>query len=125
MSLEDFDPQGYGRYNSAAAHRLSYELHKGSIPTGLFVRHLCHNPRCVNPDHLEVGDQKQNIHDSVVVRRHCHGETHGMAKLTEKCVKNIRIRYNNSESAASLSKEYGVCKSTVYMLISRKTWLHI
>lgn len=53
----------------AYAHRLSYELHKGPIPAGHVVLHLCHNPECTNPDHLEHGTQKQNMRTSLVAGR--------------------------------------------------------
>lgn len=43
------------------AHRVSYELCKGVIPDGLQIDHLCRNPSCVNPDHLEAVTQKENI----------------------------------------------------------------
>src|SRR6185369_15980191 len=48
---------GYGsvRINgkTCGAHRMMYERHKGPIGAGLVLDHLCHNPACVNPDHLE------------------------------------------------------------------------
>lgn len=57
---------GYGSFStgtsqSCQAHRYSYELAKGPIPEGLVIDHKCHNPSCVNPDHLRAVTQKQNM----------------------------------------------------------------
>ena len=55
---------GYGELRvgnkTTYAHRLSYELAKGKIPKGLELDHLCRNPACVNPDHLEAVTRRQN-----------------------------------------------------------------
>lgn len=50
------------------AHRVVYELHRGPIPEGLHLDHLCRNPPCVNPDHLEPVTETENIRRGAVVR---------------------------------------------------------
>ena len=52
-----FAVRGFGRY----AHRLIYELLTGPIPEGLELDHLCRNPRCIRPDHLEAVTHRENL----------------------------------------------------------------
>lgn len=60
---------GYGFIRDSGkmrtAHRVSYELFKGLIPAGKIVCHTCDNPKCVNPDHLWIGTNKDNYDDMV------------------------------------------------------------
>ena len=65
------------------AHRVSYELNKGAIPEGQEVRHTCHNPGCVNPNHLVVGTHGDNMIDMALANR-------GVGKLSFKQVAAIR-----------------------------------
>lgn len=55
--------QIYHNGRSDRAHRVSYLFHKGPITSGLCVLHTCDNPKCINPDHLYLGTQLQNIRD--------------------------------------------------------------
>ncbi len=61
----DKSKKGYGRFwvgnKFAQAHRYAYELIKGPIPEGLEIDHLCHNPGCVNPDHMQLVTGQENI----------------------------------------------------------------
>jgi hypothetical protein len=60
-------PKGYGKLNRGTktvyAHRLAFELRNGPIPDGLYVLHKCDNPPCINPDHLFLGTQADNVRD--------------------------------------------------------------
>ena len=60
---------GYGIFNmdntSFLAHRVSYSHYIGEIPKGMCVLHKCHNPACVNPEHLYVGTHRQNMDDMI------------------------------------------------------------
>src|SRR5438552_3767215 len=77
--------------------RLSWIIHRGPIPKGMFVLHNCpggDNPRCVNPKHLWLGTQADNVLDLIKKGRRPHdyakGEKNGRAKLTNRDVLTIR-----------------------------------
>lgn len=83
--------KGYGRYrivrgaNSRRCHRVSWELAHGPIPPGMVVMHSCDNPSCVNPAHLSLGTQRDNVHDAIAKGRHkIPSEALAMAKGTRR-----------------------------------------
>lgn len=56
----------YGKFwmdKTMKAHKVSFLLYKGEVPQGMVVMHICDNPPCVNPDHLRLGTQLDNIRD--------------------------------------------------------------
>ncbi len=120
---------GYGKFwlsgRTAAAHRVSYELHKGPIPAGFAVRHTCDNPPCVNPSHLLIGTGKDNARDALERGRYRRGARNGRAKLTESQVSEIREGWRNGETQVSMARRYGVSKSAIQWVINGKNWAGI
>lgn len=53
-----------GKQKVGYVHRVSYSVYKGEIPKGLVVMHMCDNPPCCNPEHLQVGTHKDNMQDA-------------------------------------------------------------
>ena len=108
------------------AHRLAWEIHVGPIPDGLFVLHSCDNPGCVNPDHLFLGTQADNMDDCKAKGRKAVGAGHGNSNLTEQEVLSIRREYSGGGiSKAALGRKYGIGTPGVRKIIKRENWAHV
>lgn len=104
------------------AHRVSYELHCGPIPDGARILHKCDNPSCINPDHLRIGTQTENVEDMIAKGRKALGERTGVSKLTEQDVIAIR---RSTEPSRKIATTYGVGKTTINSIRAGKYWKHI
>lgn len=129
------DPKGYGRIGSGGrkgkdmfAHRISYMIHVGEIPQGILVCHKCDNPACVNPDHLFLGTQTDNMRDCVKKGRlnpfKPKGDLNPHAQLTWKEVLEIRASKNRGWGyRVPLAKKYNVSRDIITNVITGKTWI--
>ncbi|WP_408957549.1 HNH endonuclease signature motif containing protein [Natrinema sp. 74] len=109
---------GYGefRYNGRArAHRISYRLYNGAIPEDKQVNHTCDNRACVNPNHLYLGTQAENIGDAFRRERVDR-------PLSHDDVREIRRRYATEDVYQyELADEFGVDQATISNVVNRKT----
>lgn len=113
-----------GRYVSA--HILSYELNVGPVPSGQIVRHRCDTPKCVRPEHLELGTNADNSRDMTDRQRQARGERQWCAKMTAETVIELREAYSlGKANIPELSRQYGISTSTVGKIINNQTWKHV
>lgn len=112
------------RGNYLRAHRYSYEIFKGYIPSGMMVCHRCDNPLCVNPDHLFLGTNRDNVDDMLRKGRQSRviGERNGKAKITEVQASNVRWMLAKKIAHASIAEATGVPLGTVRSISIGKCW---
>lgn len=107
------------------AHRLSFIWHKGPIPDGLFVLHRCDVHSCINPDHLFLGTQTDNMKDCLDKKRFQFGEQHYATHLTATDVLRIRELCAGGNTQRRVGQMFGLGQRTVFEIVHRKTWKHV
>ena len=117
------------------AHRVSYELHNGPIPSGdgyhgTCVLHKCDNPKCVNPKHLFLGSNADNMADRELKGRGAtpdnRGDSHGMAKLSEEDVLEIRsLLKTGGMLQKCIAETFGVSSAQISAINTGRSWGHI
>ena len=113
---------------SMGAHRYSWMLSHGIIPIGLHVLHHCDNSLCVNPDHLWLGTNLDNISDCVSKGRNRsgRGSQHGKAKLSESIVVKMRELYATGRySHSKMARLFGISKSQSIRTVNKIYWKHV
>lgn len=125
---------GYGAFRSdcaqRSAHRVSYELAYGPIPHmrgyhGACVMHACDNKACVNPVHLRLGTNSENMRDMVAKGRQARGERNGFAKLAPELVPAIRAYLAAGASQAHVGRLFGISQTHAGCIGRRVRWSHV
>ena len=138
---------GYGNLDlngrNLLAHRVAWMIHNGGITRGLCACHTCDTPLCVNPAHLFLGTHAENALDKqrkgrcnsprggrngsrLHPEKRPRGGAHGCAKLTADQVVEIRTLYAAGRVChQQLSAQFGVSRTTIHLIVRRKTWNHI
>ena len=103
------------------AHRLSWTIHNGDIPAGLFVLHKCDNPKCVRPDHLFLGTQSDNCYDMITKGRQVAPDrsTSPHTKIPHSELDNIVKRWKSGETQRAIGKAYGASDVAVSVMLKK------
>jgi len=101
-----------------AGHRLIWIIFKGNIPDGLWVLHRCDNRRCLNPEHLFLGDRYDNAKDAAIKNRFVH-------KLQFSDIAEIRRLHLEGFSQVAIGKRLGITQGHVSKILHKKRRQHV
>ncbi|MCL6324025.1 HNH endonuclease [Pectobacterium polaris] len=111
-----------GVLRSCYLHRLVYCQSQGLTLediNGLVVRHKCDNPRCVNPNHLEIGTVRDNNIDCVLRGRHPKPN----ARIDLETAENIRSEYKTREvTQKQIGEKYGLSRTHIGGIVRHEAW---
>ena len=117
---------GHGRLGYGGklhlAHRLFYTEFKGEIPNGMCVCHKCDVPQCVNPDHLFLGSQSDNMADMYSKKRGAVGADYHRSTLTDDLVAKLKA---DGRTQDEIAKDYGIARTTVSAIKTGRAWKHV
>ena len=106
-------------------HRYIYRITVGEIPKDMVVRHKCDNRLCINPNHLEIGTQLDNIRDRVERNRSAkqNGTDNGMCSIDEETV--LKVLFDNDGTQHEIADRYGISQIHVSQIKTGKRWRHV
>jgi hypothetical protein len=129
MWLGAVDRDGYGFFRAARrqqkAHRVSYQIATGQQAGDLFVCHTCDTPGCVNPGHLFLGTNDDNVRDKCAKGRVPKGVDNGRAVLSEADVQAIRKAVADGQSHAALARRFAVSPGLIWHIAKGLIWKHL
>lgn len=122
---------GYGMASNRGArraHRVVYEIFVGPIPEHMDVLHgeTCTTRACVNPFHLRIGTNQENIQDRIKFGNHLRGSRAPSATFTEMTALHILKEFHEQGlTIEQITKKRGRSVNTIRDVIYRRTWKHV
>lgn len=124
--------RGYGQFKvdgkNVLAHRYAYYLVHQYLPKNKeYICHHCDNPACVNPFHLFLGTQTDNMRDMISKGRGANvaGSNNPRATITDRVVTEIRDMWDKGVSTNQISELLNVSMHTIHNILSGRTWTHL
>lgn len=127
--------KGYGVFSITRQTSKTYKatrvmLALNGLRSSLEVCHTCNNPACVNPEHIRFGTRHENCADRIPAGVSNRGSRHGMSKLTEQDVIEMRgLREAHILRGVYTYKEiahkFGISETAAYNIINRHRWGHL
>jgi len=112
LNTDGYPRMAVGANSNIKVHRLVWELSNQTSAKGLIVRHSCNNPKCINPDHLIIGNHYDNMQD-----RKLAGRYHG---LSQKEVITIKDLYAQGKKVKAIAQLFSVSKNTIYYSLNHR-----
>lgn len=114
-----------GRKRTTSVHTLVLKTFVGPCPDGMVCRHLDSNQTNNHISNLAWGTPRENSQDMILHGTSTPGERHGMVKLTEKDVVEIRSRYASGETQTAIAKDFPVTQTNISLIVLRRKWKHV
>lgn len=111
--------------SKGSAHRYAYDAFNAPIPKGMLVLHRCDNKVCVNPAHLELGNNSDNLSDASARGLLPRGSRHHFAQLSEVDIPLIRAALESGESESSVASRFNVSRGAISHIRRGDSWAHI
>lgn len=109
--------------NKKKISRIMYEKYNGKIPEGYVMRHTCDVPSCINPNHLLIGTQQDNINDKVERGRQIRGEKSIQTNITDKQV--LEMLKESNKPIKYLVEKYNIPYHTITNILKGRSFKHL
>lgn len=120
---------GYGELRFGTrlvkATHISHRIYIGPVQRGLMVRHRCDRPICVQPQHLILGTQVDNMGDAAERARMPRGLSHHNGRLTDDDVREIRQRWAAGQTRDVIAAAFDISDQTAYCIGTRRKRVHV